>query len=168
MVVTAAVLTGLMAAGVPADEELPQELRGFSGLVRGEVASKGEKHTFTFKVYRVLRVWKNSKAEEPKSIIGRTIRINPRWEKADDGRWRPIGHHVAFVRYLEVGAEISIEVQNAERSHFNILELDEDQVATIRSVALESQLEDLKAEVLRLRVEVAELRLLLRELRDQR
>ncbi len=150
VIVAAAVLTGLIAAGVPAGEELPQGLRGFSGLVRGEVVAKGEKNAFTFKVYRVLRVWKNNKAEAPESITGRTIQIGPRWEKADEGQWRPMSHHVAFVRYLFVGAEISIEVQNAELSHFNILELDEEQVEAMRSDAIESQIEDLKAEVLRL------------------
>ena len=148
---------------VLADEALPEGLRGFSGQVRGVVVEKGEKNTFTFKVGRVLRVWENNKAEEPESLVGRTVPVGPRWVKGDDGKWHPVELHVAFIRRLEAGQEITLEIRHAERDHFAILELSNEQRTWARGgSATESEkdalIRELKEEIRRLKAENAELR----------
>ena len=110
-----------------AESSLPKDLKGFSGQVRGVVMKKGEKNTFTFKVARVLKVWKNNKAENAKSLAGHTVKVGPRWLKNDKGSWHPAELHVAFIKKLKAGQEITLEIVNLEASHFNILELSGDQ-----------------------------------------
>jgi hypothetical protein len=56
---------------------LPAGIRRFNGMVVGRLVSKDiEKGTFSVTVDAVPRVWRNSKAEDPKSIIGKTIEID--------------------------------------------------------------------------------------------
>ncbi len=106
---------------------LPESVRGFSGRVRGAVVTKGKKHTFTFKVGRVLKTWKGSKAKKPAALVGLTIKIGPRWQKNKRGKWRPVEIQVLFIRKLKAGSELTLEVRNVERDEFAILELDRDQ-----------------------------------------
>jgi hypothetical protein len=57
--------------------ELPAGIRRFNGMVVGRLVSKDvEKGTFVITVDAVPRVWRNSKAENPKSIVGKTIEID--------------------------------------------------------------------------------------------
>ena len=111
------------------DDRLPENLRGFSGQVRGVVAARHDDNSFTFKVVRVLKVWDGNEAEEPKSIAGRSLRVGPRWAKGDDGRWRPLERHVAYARRLKVGEEMTLEIRNVEGDRFQILELSHEQRA---------------------------------------
>lgn len=179
-------VTGLATAGVAvlmamcslcsaADEALPEALRGFSGQARGVVKAKGDKNTFTFKVGRVLRVWKGNKAKDPESLAGRSIRVGPRWEKGDGRKWRPVARHVAFIRQLKVGQEMTLEVRNMEGSHFTILELSADQRGSgdgeggdpdaPKDETTEVRVRKLEDEVRRLKAEISELRRLLKERR---
>lgn len=86
---------------------------------------------FRFRIARVLRVWKDSRAHEVEGLVGLTVKVCPRWEKGDDSRWHPMGLHVDFIRGLEPGEEITIEIRNAEGTH-SILELSKDQRARRR------------------------------------
>ncbi len=110
-------------------KQLPGGLRGFSGRVRGVVKDKGAKHTFSFKVGRVLDVWEGNKAGDPRSIIGHTVSVGPRWVKGDNGKWHPVEGHVVFIRKLKKGQELTLEIRNSEAAHFAILELSGDQRA---------------------------------------
>ncbi|MHC5039971.1 MAG: hypothetical protein ACYTHM_21915 [Planctomycetota bacterium] len=112
--------------------DFPKGLRGFSGQVRGVVLGKGEDGHFAFKVGRVLKIWKNNKASNPDGILGRTLRVEPRWQKDDRGRSRKSEWHVAFIRKLRKGQEMTLEIQHAERGVFHILELSEDQRAWVK------------------------------------
>jgi len=107
--------------------DLPEGVHGFSGMVRGTVLAKGEKHTFLFKVHEVLKVWENNKAKHPKALAGKTVNVGPRWVKGEGGKWRPNELHVAFIKKLEVGHEGPLEIKNSERDHFAILELSGEQ-----------------------------------------
>ena len=170
------VFMGTVGQRAEAAESLPEGLRGFSGQVRGVVAAKGEKSTFTFKVGRVLRVWKNNKAKTPEALVGRTVPVGPRWIRGASGKWHPVERQVAFIRKLEAGQEITLEIRNAERSHFNILELSAEQRQSARGGdakggrqaerKAEAEIQELKKEVQRLREEVAELRRLVKEKND--
>ena len=124
-----------VAARDAAEEGLPDGLKGFSGQVRGVVTAKGDRNTFDFKVGRLLRTWKNNKAENPELIVGRTVLVAPRWAKGEDGKWRPVELHVAFIRTLVVGQELTLEIRNPELDHFAILELSEEQRVMARRSA---------------------------------
>ena len=106
---------------------LPAGARLFSGLVGGIVKAKHDDGTFSFRVAKVHRVWKSSKARKPESLVGKTVRVGPRWVKGDDGKWHPYRLHVAFIRRLDDGEDYRIEIQNAELDHFHILELSAEQ-----------------------------------------
>lgn len=171
--ISATVLFAAAAGHAEPRQELPKGLKGFSGQVRGVIVEKGERNTFTFKVGRVLRVWKNNKAETPHALINRTIPVGPRWQKNESGKWHPVELHVAFIRKLKAGQEITLEIHNVEASHFNILELSHEQRQLARGEGseregaaarkTEAQIEELRAEVKRLRAEIAELRRLIKQ-----
>lgn len=58
-------------------DELPAGIRKFNGMVVGQLASKDvERGTFVVKVDAVPRVWRNNGAENPKSIVGKTIEVS--------------------------------------------------------------------------------------------
>ena len=49
----------------------------FNGMLVGRLVSKDiEKGTFEVTVDRVSRVWRNSKAEDPKSLVGKTVTVD--------------------------------------------------------------------------------------------
>ena len=114
------------------EEGLPRSVRGFSGLTRGVVVRKLDGNAFLFKVGRVLRVWEGSKARSPESLVGRTVRVGPNWRKGERGKWHPVESHVRFARGVRSGQELNLELRNAERDAFVILELSEDQRADAR------------------------------------
>lgn len=166
-------LAGVGGAWAEPNESLPEGLRGFSGQVRGVVVNKGEKNSFSFKVSSVLQVWKNNKAKTPESIVGRTIQVSPRWTKGGNDQWKPVENHVAFIHTLKPGQELTLEIRNEERAHFSILELSGEQRKAIgnqEESALRgtekardaergknAQIEELKAEIKRLKSENEEL-----------
>ncbi|MFN3150340.1 M56 family metallopeptidase [Bremerella sp.] len=58
-------------------DELPNGIRKFSGMIVGKLASKDvERGTFVVQVDAVPRVWRNNGAENPKSIVGKTIEVS--------------------------------------------------------------------------------------------
>ncbi|MFZ9090281.1 MAG: hypothetical protein ACO3FE_09335 [Planctomycetaceae bacterium] len=57
--------------------ELPVGIHGFNGMLVGQVKTRdAETGKFTLKVQAVPRVWRNSGAEDPSSIIGRTVEVS--------------------------------------------------------------------------------------------
>ncbi|MCA9174192.1 MAG: hypothetical protein KDB14_06855, partial [Planctomycetales bacterium] len=57
-------------------QELPSGAQRFSGMIVGRLAAKDvEKGTFILNVDAVPRVWKNSKAENPKSMVGKRLAV---------------------------------------------------------------------------------------------
>lgn len=58
-------------------DSLPDGMRNFNGMLLGRLAAKDvEKGTFLVRVDAVPRVWRNSKAEDPKSVVGKTVKVN--------------------------------------------------------------------------------------------
>ncbi len=127
-----AVLVGVVSPGADREESLSGGVRGFSGQVRGVVVEKGTKNTFMFKVGRVLRVWDGNKAQNPGALAGRTVWVGPRWVEGDGRIWHPVERHVAFIRRVRTGQEMTLEIANAEGSHFSILELTAEQRRSLR------------------------------------
>ncbi len=57
-------------------DELPDGIQRFNGMLVGRLAAKDvEKGAFVVVVDAVPRVWRNSRAENPKSVVGKSIRI---------------------------------------------------------------------------------------------
>jgi len=127
VVLAAFLIVGALLEAAGAEEASPAGLVGFSGQTRGIVVEKGEESTFSFKVLRVLRVWKNNKAETPQALVGRTVPVGPRWVKGKDSTGHRAELQVALIKTLKAGEEITLELKHAERSHFAILELSAEQ-----------------------------------------
>ena len=97
--------------------KLPEGVRGFSGTVQGEVVSI-KKGRFVFDVEKVLKVWKNSKAEKPENLAGVKIMVGAKSKE---------GKHAKFIKTLKADEALSLEVLNEKGKAFVILELTEDQ-----------------------------------------
>lgn len=58
-------------------DPLPDGILRFNGMLVGRLAAKDvEKGTFLLQIDAVPRVWRNSRAEDPKSIVGRAVEIS--------------------------------------------------------------------------------------------
>lgn len=58
-------------------DALPRGMSRFNGMLVGRLAAKDvELGTFVAKIDAVPRVWRNSKAEDPKSIVGKTVEVS--------------------------------------------------------------------------------------------
>ena len=74
------VRTGKKGKGTPttkSENGFPAGLRGFNGMLAGRLVSKDvEKGTFVVSVDAVPRVWRNSRAKNPKSIVRRNVEVD--------------------------------------------------------------------------------------------
>ncbi|MHC4663522.1 MAG: hypothetical protein ACYS8W_17825 [Planctomycetota bacterium] len=98
------------AKGVKA-QRLPKDALGFSGMIRGIVKGK-TKSGIIFWVGRIVEVWKHSKAKNPESLIGLNVLVIPNQEKGRGGKVHVNERHVAFMRLLKEGDEVSLDVRN--------------------------------------------------------
>ncbi len=58
-------------------DPLPEGVTNFNGMLLGRLAAKDvEDGTFVVLVDAVPRVWRNSKAKDPDSIVGKTVKVN--------------------------------------------------------------------------------------------
>ena len=95
---------------------LPDPAASFAGMIRGVVVEKRESQVI-FKVARVTKEWKHSKADDADSMIGKSVLVVP-------------GNHDSirrFVAKLERGEELSLDVAHKDGEALTILELTEDQ-----------------------------------------
>ena len=101
--------TGLLNAGMSQafaaeNPGLPDGLKGFCGMVVGKIISKGERE-FVLKVEKVIRVWKNNKAKEPESAVGKELTLKIR---------RRSKAMVEALAGLKVGDRVVAEALNLE------------------------------------------------------
>ena len=58
-------------------DDLPDGIHKFNGMLVGRLAAKDvEKGTFVVQIDAVPRVWRNSKAENPRSVVGKTVEVD--------------------------------------------------------------------------------------------
>jgi beta-lactamase regulating signal transducer with metallopeptidase domain len=58
-------------------DELPEGVQRFNGMLVGRLAARDvEQGTFVVQVDAVSRVWENSKAEDPKSLVGKSVNVS--------------------------------------------------------------------------------------------
>ena len=174
----ASIILASAASSTAADQPPgPEGLVGFSGQVRGVVVKKRDKNVVEFKVGRIIRTWKNNKAERPEALKGRTVPVGPAWvQKQAGGKWHPVENHIRFLRTLEAGEELTLEIRHAEREHFAILELSKEQRERAERGGKERKerkerkevKDDRDAEIAELRREIERLKAENRELRKER
>ena len=63
------------SAKTPPTSEVTEALKGFRGMMVGELVEKGD-NEFSFKVQKIKKVWKKNKAENPEKAIGQTITLS--------------------------------------------------------------------------------------------
>ncbi|TET31965.1 MAG: hypothetical protein E3J72_20955 [Planctomycetota bacterium] len=105
---------------------LPDGMHGFSGILKGKVVGK-IRNGFVLLVTDVVRLWKNNEAENPESAVGKRLPILAQWRESDNGKWHPDEIHLRFIKGLDIGAVIKIEVVNDEGERLHILELSREQ-----------------------------------------
>jgi len=85
-------------------------------VIRGVVVEKREGHV-VFRVTKVLKEWRHSRAQEAEALIGKNVLVAP-------GKHDSIRH---FVAQLKPGQELSLDVAHKDGEAMTILELTEDQ-----------------------------------------
>jgi hypothetical protein len=98
----------------------PKNVEGFSGQVWGQVVAKKPNGIFTFKVERVKRLWEDNKAADGKALEGKTINV----ARGQNKHGRPEKLHVKYIKRLEAGEEVRLEIKHFAENNFLILELD--------------------------------------------
>ena len=136
--------------------------------MRGVVVKKRDENVIEFKVGRILQIWENNGAERPEALKGRTVPVGPSWmRQGEGGKWHPVESHIRFLRTLEPGEELTLELRHAEREHFAILELSEEQRGrAARGIkdrhegadGRDAEIAELRREIERLKAENRELR----------
>jgi hypothetical protein len=111
---------------------LPEAVRGFAGQVKGTVALKTER-AIGLKVTEVVKTAEASKATDPKALVGLTIKVGASWVKVEGGKGHPNELQLAFIRKLEVGQEVTLEIKNVERDFFAITELTKEQAESAKA-----------------------------------
>jgi hypothetical protein len=121
--------TPALADGPP-EPDLPDWMRGFAGMLGGEVVEKWE-HAFLLKVATVTREWEHSEAKRAKKAKGRTLLINLQWEKHGEG-WRPRPRQVRWLNQVVAeGDTVEVDVANDEGERLHLMELTEAQRKTL-------------------------------------
>ncbi|MBN1672559.1 MAG: FecR domain-containing protein [Kiritimatiellae bacterium] len=105
----------------PEPPAIPEGVRGFFGMVRGEVTAHEPDDHITLRVDRVQRVWRENRASNPRSLEGRMILVGP--QREGDKR----AGQIAFIRRLQLGQVVELEVRHGEGRRFVIVELTRDQ-----------------------------------------
>lgn len=111
--------TGVLRAGMSrafgAEHALPDGIKGFRGILRGTIVTTG-KNGFILKVEKVVRVWKQSKAEKPEEVIGEEVEV---------GLWREsrlAEQHRKTLATLKPGDKVDAEVFHFGGDHLSVVE----------------------------------------------
>jgi len=113
-----ALAVGMSAAwfGAARAAGVPDDAKGFAGMIEGKVVAKGEKGVVV-SVTKVLRTWRHNEAKRAESLVGKEVevRVGP---KARENVKK-------FVALLKVGDTESFDVRNREGDGLEFLELTE-------------------------------------------
>ena len=101
----------------PAKDGYPTAAKGFSGMIQGKVVAKADGGVVVA-VKEVTKVWQQSKAEEPKALVGKNVLVKARDGADQAGR---------FLEVVKVGESVTLDVGHREGDTLVILELTEDQ-----------------------------------------
>ncbi|MBI3857591.1 MAG: FecR domain-containing protein [Planctomycetes bacterium] len=99
----------------------------FAGVVRGKVVAKGDAH-LVIAVNEVVSSRKDSSAEAAAQLPGRTLKVSAAGSRRKDGEAPPDKMQLLFVRRVEIGQELTLDVRQFKGDEFTIGALSEEQV----------------------------------------
>ena len=103
--------TGQVAKWDGKPSEVPEDLRGFSGLLRGELVSKDvERGILVLRVDEVRKVWKPSTAKKPASAVGKYLQVD-----GISGKWLDV------LLLMESGDTIELEAHHKVGKNLSFL-----------------------------------------------
>jgi hypothetical protein len=101
---------------------LPDAATSFAGMIEGEVLAKGDGE-IVVAVKKVLKVWKNSRAEMPQSLVGKRVLVQA---PDDDNRHRAM--IARFLDGLDAGETVGLDVAHPGKGEgLRVLELTPEQ-----------------------------------------
>jgi hypothetical protein len=102
---------------------LPDAANGFAGMVKGKVVSSA-KGKIVLAVEAVPEVWKHSKASEPKSLVGKQVRVEGSRRDGDEAALI-----ARFLGTLKAGDRVTLDVAHQKGEDLTVVELTEEQRA---------------------------------------
>lgn len=101
----------------PSQDRIPSGGKGFAGMLTGKVVSK-QYGQLVLQVTEIGQTWRHSKAEAPKSLVGKKIAVIARDKATNISR---------FISLAKVGESLTVDVANKYGDALTILELNEEQ-----------------------------------------
>lgn len=112
----------------PRPEETKEPRPLFYGVVHGKVTQKGDAHLL-LAVERVVSVRKESSAELAQLLPGRTLKVLAAGTRRKEGEPAPDKIQMLFVRKVELGQPLTLDVRQLKGDDFLIGALTEEQAA---------------------------------------
>ena len=94
---------------------LPEGLRGFRGMLVGKITRKSAED-FVLKVERIKKIWKQNKAKDPETAVGKEVHV-VLWAKS-----RQAKAHRETLAGLQVGDRIEVEPFHFEGESLAVVE----------------------------------------------
>lgn len=105
---------------------LPDPAASFAGMIRGKVAAKYDSEVVVA-VEKVTRVWRTSKAENPKALEGKSVLVG---SSKEDNRYARLA--ARFIAALKPGETVTLDVAHKGKGEaLTILELTDEQRARV-------------------------------------
>jgi beta-lactamase regulating signal transducer with metallopeptidase domain len=102
---------GQEARETTTERRLPESVHGFSGEVVGTILSKDtDGASLVLKVQQVTNVWKNSKADKPRDLVGRTVPVE-----------KFFGRFLDVLLVVKPGDTVKVEVKHVRGDQLQFL-----------------------------------------------
>ena len=103
---------------------VPAALRGFDGTLAGTVVSvQDHMRGFVLKITQIAHSNARSTATNPNAAVGHEVAIDPTVTKDKNGNFSPDERELNYIRSLEKGQSIQIDVINTDTDHLRIANL---------------------------------------------
>ena len=110
----------MIETAVTRKPRLPDPAASFAGMISGKVVTTYDSGEFVLGVAKVVKQWRNSKAADANSLVGKTVLVAPR-KDGDESIAK-------FIRSLKLGEVITIDVAHRGKGEaLTIIELTEPQ-----------------------------------------
>jgi hypothetical protein len=100
---------------------LPDAAANFAGMIVAKVVAKREGHMLVH-VEKVAKTWEHSRAKDPQSLVNKRVQVN-----AGEG-----GNIAKFLRTVEVGELVELDVAHKRGEALTLLELTPEQRARVK------------------------------------
>ena len=106
----------------PEDGDLPAGIRGFRGTLVGVVATTTDR-SLVIEVEKIGRTWRQNKAENPKVIVGKKVKIVIEPDRFSTDRWEQlVKQHLRVLGGLKTGDRVSVEAFHFGGDHLVVME----------------------------------------------